>query len=172
MNDLEKYLDELLIFMADEIEAKASTLDFTEFDFSFAYTEKYFNSEDEKFEDGEDLENFKVNIKVQDNELIKKVLMKALNEKLIKRISMGGREFKGIQLTENGFRKSKDIKLNRRENKKKWLTYPFEKLILPIVVSIITALIASYITSDIQNKNITKELETIKKEIEWIKQNT
>jgi hypothetical protein len=169
MNELEKYLDELLIFMANEIECNASTLNMTEFNFSFAYNEKYFNAEDEKFEDGEDLKNFKATFKVQDNELIKKVLMKALNEKFIERNGMS--EFSRIQLTDNGFKKSKAIKLNRRENKKKWLSYPFEKLILPILLTIITAFIASYITSEIQNKNIATELETLKKDIEWIKKN-
>lgn len=171
MNNLEKCLNELLIFMADEIESKAFTLNLAEFNFSFAFTEKYFNAEDENFEDGEDLKNFKATIKVQDNELIKKVLIKAINKQYIKQIEMGGPEFNKIQMTDNGFKMSNAIKLNRRENKKKLVSYPFEKLILPIIVPTIAALITSYITSEIQNKNIVNELETLKKDIEWIKQN-
>lgn len=170
MDKLEKYLDELLIFMADEIEKNAGTTKTIEFNFSFEFIEKYFNADDERFEDGKDLKELKKIINIKDNELIKKVLMKAINEELIKRTVIGGREFSKIQLTDNGFRKSKAIKLNKIENNKKWLKYIFEKLFLPILVSIITVLITFYITSKIQNKNVNNELENIKKEIEWLKQ--
>ena len=55
MSKLEKYLDELLIFMADEIEKNAGTTKTIEFNFSFEFIEKYFNADDERFEDGKDL---------------------------------------------------------------------------------------------------------------------
>ncbi len=167
---LEKHLNKLLVFMTDEIENNASTIQNTVFNFSFEFVEKYLNAPDQKFEDGEDLKKFKKTIKTIDNELIKKVLMKAINEELIKRTVIGGREFSKIQLTDNGFRKSKAIKLNKIENNKKWLKYTFEKFFLPILISIITVLITFYITSKIQNKNVNNELENIKKEIEWLKQ--
>ena len=170
MSNLEKYVDELLIFMSDEIENNAAMLNNIVFNFSFSYTEKYFNAEDKYFDDGEDLTNFKVIAKIKDNEFLKKVLMKALNEQYIKNTAMGNSEFSRIALTENGFRKSKAIKLNRIEKKKKLFTYAFEKLIVPILVSIITAFVASYITTEFKNKNINNELEMLKKDIEWIKQ--
>lgn len=96
--------------------------------------------------------------------------MKALNGQYIKNTTIGNSEFSQIALTDNGYRKSKAIKLHRREKKKKLFTYPFEKLIVPILVSIISAFVASYITTELKNKNINKELEILKKDIEWIKQ--
>lgn len=54
MNKLEKYVDELLIFMSDEIENNAATLNCIVFNFSFSYTEPYFNAEDKYFADGKD----------------------------------------------------------------------------------------------------------------------
>lgn len=160
MNNLEKYLDELLIFMTDDIENNAFQLNHTQFNFSFACLEN---------EEGEDLMKFKTIVKIQDNELIKKVLMKAINEQCIEQIQYSN-EFNKIILTEKGFKKSKAIKLNRKEKKKKWIGFFLEKLILPILVSIITGFVASYITSEIQNKSIKIELENLKKDIEWIKQ--
>ena len=50
MSKLEKYLDELLIFMADEIEKNAGTTKTIEFNFSFEFIEKYFNADDENVE--------------------------------------------------------------------------------------------------------------------------
>ena len=65
ISKLEKYLDELLVFMADEIEKNSGTTKTVEFNFSFEFIEKYFNVDDERFEDGEDLKEFKkiINIK-------------------------------------------------------------------------------------------------------------
>ena len=45
--------------MADEIEKNAGTTKTIEFNFSFEFIEKYFNADDERFEDGKDLKELK-----------------------------------------------------------------------------------------------------------------
>lgn len=160
MGKIEKYVDELLIFMVDKIDKNASILTMEEFNFSFKDDLK-------KVEEGEDLKNLKIIIKEKDDKLIEQVLMKASNEKLIEKTVFCGSKFNKIKLTPKGLDKSKDIKLNKEETKNKWASYISEKLLFPIIVSIITVIVASYFN----NKNFNKELENLKKDIEWIKQN-
>lgn len=167
MDKAEKYLEELLIFMADEIDNNGSRLKATIFDFSFSYTQKYMNAKDETFQDGEDLQKFKLANKLKDNKTIAMALFKGLNEKSIEHYSISGQKFSNLKLTDNGYRKSRAIRLNRKENKKKPWTYLFEKLIIPIVVALITALATSYVT----NNEVNKKIETLEKDIKWIKQN-
>ncbi|MEA3315656.1 MAG: hypothetical protein U9Q30_07380 [Campylobacterota bacterium] len=168
MNKLDKYFEELLIYMASQIEENASTLHNTTFNFNLFHS---IQTDNKEVKDGEDLISLKSIIKINDNKIIEKILMKALNEKCIEYTTMSGGNFNSIGLTENGFRRYKAIKLNRKENKKIFFTYPIDKIIIPILISLITAVLASYITSNIQNTKLNEEIQNLRKDIEWIKLN-
>ena len=170
MNKTNDCYEKLLTFMYQIIEEKAVNFNHLDFNFSFARTEKYFNAEDELIADGENLKEFKANYKKFDNETIKKALVKAQNEKEVK-TSMGNPEFQRVRLTEHGFTKGKAILYNKETKRKNLWKYLLDRLLVPVLVSVVTAVLVAYTTTWIQSNEINSEIKLLKKEIEWIKQN-
>jgi len=170
MNKTNECYEKLLAFMYQTIEEKAVNFNHIVFNFSFARTEKYFNAEDEFIAEGEDLREFKANYKKFDNETIKKALVKAQNEKEVQ-MSMCNSEFQRVQLTEHGFTKGKAILYNKETKRKNLWKYLLDRFLVPVLVSVVTAVVVAYTTTWIQSNEINSEIEILKKDIEWIKQN-
>ena len=105
MDKFTSYLEELLIFMANDIEQKASSLQNTFFYFDFLDTKQQFHTTE-----GEDLQKFKQISNLKDDELIKEILLEALDENYIQRSYLNGRSFDNIVLTPKGFQKAILIK--------------------------------------------------------------
>lgn len=173
MSKIDRYVEKLLVFMSSEIEDNATPLNNTIFDFHFSQTVIYFNADDEKIPEGEDLIAYKKMAKLSDNILVEKILNKAFNEKYITYRGMGNRGFKDLQLTENGFRMAKAIRLNQKSKYSQFLIYTRDKILVPFVVSVITAISIFYVMSYLKaNEQILlkDKVEKLEKEIAWIKQ--
>ena len=170
MNKLDLYIDELLIFMKNDIENNALPLNNTIFNFSLSTTEKFFNAEDEAISEGADLSAFRKIIKITDNSMFEKIFVKATNEGYIKNPYRNGRNYASIQLTDNGLRMAKALQLNKKSASKKIINFTTNKILLPIIVSVSTAIIVALVMSYIQQQKVTPEIEELKKEIKWIKQ--
>ncbi|RLA77565.1 MAG: hypothetical protein DRG78_17150 [Epsilonproteobacteria bacterium] len=159
MDNLDKYLDDLLLFMANEIEDKSFQREHATFNFQLSSSN----------EDGDDLKEFKNIVNINNNDIIEQILMKAINENYINTRPYC-QKFSGIYLEDTGFKRAKAIKFNRKNSKKKILTNSLDKFIAPIVIPIISAVIVAYLTSNIQNNQLSNEIEKLKRDIEWIKQ--
>lgn len=171
MSNIDKYVEELILFAYKDIEENAHNRNFVRFNFSFAKTEKFLsNHPDEDISDAEDLVEFKKETKLTNNDMIRKALVKAMNEDHFKVTVMNGREFSNLEFTEKGMRMAKAILLNKKESKKKLITYPLEKIIIPVVVASLIALITSYITTEYQNDKVNNKIENLEKEIKWLKE--
>lgn len=169
-NEINKYADELIIFAYKEIEENAYNRNIEWFNFEFSKSEKYIsNHDDEIFPDGEELKKFKEKTKLTDDEFIKKGLVKNINEKLFTRKTICG-EFNNLEFTEKGMMKAKAILLNKKEAKKKFFSYLSDKIIIPIVVASLIAIATSFITTKYQNNEINKKVESLEKEIIWLKE--
>jgi cell division protein FtsL len=66
--------------------------------------------------------------------------------------------------------KAKAILLNKKEAKKKFFSYLSDKIIIPIVVASLIAIATSFITTKYQNNEINKKVESLEKEIIWLKE--
>ena len=165
---LEKYVEVLVLYMKDELEDKAFSINNTTFDFTFSRAKRYVNaSDDEVISDGEDLIAFKKLSKISDNKTIEQVIAKAMNENYIKYMGTGTNS---ILLTDLGLRMAKAIQINQISLIKKSLTYFADKVLVPLMVSLITAISTYYVMSYIKDKEINKEIKYLKEEIIWIKQ--
>jgi hypothetical protein len=177
MNKLDDYMQELLIFMKNEVEDKAVPLNTIHFNFSLSTTERYFNAPDEVIPDGEDLITFRKIVKINDNTIFKKIFSKAKNEGYIKCPYMNGKDNSVIELTGNGLKMAKAIQANKKSAPKKAITNITDKIIYPIVSGVISAVLASvisyFIMSNFQDKKIDTmniEIKKLKKDITWMKQ--
>lgn len=171
MSSIDKYVEELILFAYKDIEENAHNKNFVRFNFSFAKIENFLsNHPDEETPDSEDLVEFKKKTKLTDNDTIRKALVKAMNEEYFKVTVMNGKEFSNLEFTDKGMRMAKAILLNKKESKKKLITYPLEKVIVPVLVASLIALITSYITTEYQNDKVNKKIQTLEKEIKWLKE--
>jgi len=152
MNTLDNYVEQLLLFMSHEVEEKSLPLNTTTFDFNFEDTIQYINSDDKTFE-GDSLVAFKQKSRIDDNKVMSQILMKALNEKYIKyrHQHLNRKAFEGLCLTDNGFRLAKAIRVNRKSKYKRAITYFSEKILIPFLVSIFTAVSIYFIMSYIKD---------------------
>lgn len=167
--EIEKYSEKLILFAYHEIVDNGHYRNIEWFNFEFSKTEKFIsNHPDETKPDGKSLINFKKKTKLINDELIRKALTKNINENFFERRTING-EFCNLEFTEKGMRLAKAILLNKKESKKKLITYPLEKIIIPIVVASLIALITSYITTEYQNDKVNKKIENLEKEIKWLK---
>ncbi|MGD9555363.1 MAG: hypothetical protein AB7V28_13335 [Arcobacteraceae bacterium] len=170
MNNIDKYVEELILFAYKEIEENTYNRNNVTFNFSFGKIEKYLsNHPDEKIPEGEDLSEFKKKTKLTDNDTIKKALVKSMNGDYFKRTAING-EFNNLEFTDKGMRMANAILLNKKESKKKLIIYPFEKIILPVIIATIIGLITSFITTEYQNDKVIKKIENLEKEIKWLKE--
>ncbi|MDK2065431.1 hypothetical protein PT447_10885 [Aliarcobacter butzleri] len=167
---IDEYADELILFTYKEITENALNRNSYWFNFEISKIETYIsNQENNLIPDGEDLKNFKIKTQLTDDGIIKKALVKNINEKLFIRKTING-EFNNLEFTEDGMKKAKAILLNRKEKKKKILTYSFDKILVPIIVASLVAIITSYITTKLNNDEINKKIESLEKEIKWLKE--
>lgn len=167
---IDEYADELILFTYKEITEKALNRNSYWFKFEINRIETYIsNHENSIIPDGEDLKNFKIKTQLTDDEIIRKALVKNINEKLFTRKSING-EFNNLEFTEKGMMKAKAILLNRKEKKKKILTYSFDKILVPVIVASLIAIATSYITTKLNNEEINKKIESLEKEIKWLKE--
>jgi hypothetical protein len=170
LNIIDKYTDELILFAYEDIEQNAYRRSSVFFNFEFSKIEKFIsNHSDEILLEGEDLSDFKAKTKLTDEETIKKALVKALNENLFKRTVING-EFNNLEFTEKGMMKAKAILINKKEARKKFFSYLSDKIIVPIVVASLIAIATSFITTKYQNNEINKKVESLEKEIIWLKE--
>jgi hypothetical protein len=170
MNIIDKYTDELILFAYEYIEQNAHRRNSVLFNFEFSKIEKFINSHsDEILSEGEDLSDFKAKTKLTNEETIKKALVKALNENFFKRTVING-EFNNLEFTEKGMMKAKAIHLNKKEARKKIFSYLSDKIIIPVIVASLIAIATSFITTKYQNNEINKKVESLEKEITWLKE--
>lgn len=168
--NIDKYADELILFAYKYIEDHAYNRNSVRFNFELSKTEKYLgNSPTETFSEGEDLTEFKDKTKLTDEETIKKALVKTLNENLFKKTVLNG-EFNNLEFTEKGMMKAKAILLNKKETKKKVFVYSLDKIIVPVIVASLIAIATSYITTKLNNDEVNKKVESLEKEIKWLKE--
>lgn len=165
---LDKYVEILLVYMKNVLEEKAFSINIAEFNFNFSEIKHYMNSNDEVTPDGEDLIAYKKLSKITDNKIIEQVIAKAINENFIKYRGMSGGN--KIQLTESGLRMASAIQINQVSKVKFFFTYFTDKILVPLIVSIITAVSTYYAMSYIKDNEANQELKKIKDEIVWIKQ--
>jgi hypothetical protein len=168
--EIEKYSDELILFAYKKITDNGYYRNLEWFNFQFSKTEKFLsNNPDEAKPDGESLVSFKKETKLTDDELIRKAITRNINEKLFTRKTICG-EFNNLEFTEKGMMKAKAILLNKKEAKKKFFSYLSDKIIIPIVVASLIAIATSFITTKYQNNEINKKVESLEKEIIWLKE--
>jgi hypothetical protein len=160
---IDKVLDELLVFMKNEIEKHGSNLDGLSFNFSQSEIVPYINAPDEVKPEGEDLTAFKKKHKYSDD-LILQSLNKALTDSYIRSRIMSNK-YEKLILNELGAARAESTKHNKKTLYTRALNYFTEKLLVPIVTAVLTALIVNYI-SDSQTD---KEIKKIKEDIEWLK---
>lgn len=173
MEKLEQYIEELLLYMKNEIEDKAEQLNMAGFNFSLSTKEQYFNAPDEIIPDGEDLIAYKKIVKINDNTMFEKIFAKAKNEGYIKCQFMSDRNNASIQLTNNGLRMAKAIQANRKSSPKKAITHITDKIIYPIVSAVLSAVVIYFVMSYFQDREINTmntEIENLKEDIAWMKQ--
>lgn len=173
MNKLDTYIEELLIFMKNEIEDKALPLNNTTFNFSLSTTEQYLNAEDKTFPDGEDLIAFKKVVNITDRTIFDQIFSKAINEKYIKYPFINGKSYSSVQLTDTGLKMAKAILLNRKSAPKKAISNITDKLIYPVVVGVILAIVTPVVMSYFQDKKMeqmSKDIKQLQKDIKLMKQ--
>lgn len=160
---LDKTLDLLLVFMKKEIENHGQSLIKVTFDFSFSETLQYMNAPDEIKFDGEDLTAFKKKTQLGDDS-IRQTLNKALTDGYIKQ-KVHGDKYKALVLTELGSARAESVHYNQKTFYKRGLNYFTEKLIVPIVTAVLTAMIVNYISGD----KTDKEIKQLQEDIKWLK---
>jgi hypothetical protein len=173
MNKLDTYIEELLIFMKNEIEDKALPLNATTFNFSLSTTEQYFNADDETFPNGDDLIAFQKVVNITDNTIFEQIFSKARNEGYIKNAYISGKSNEAVQLTDNGLRMAKAIHINRKSAPKKAISKITDKLIYPVVAAVISAIVISVVMSYFQDKKVeqmSKDIKQLQKDMKWMKQ--
>ncbi|MFT7088138.1 MAG: hypothetical protein ACJAZX_001593 [Rickettsiales bacterium] len=162
MKKEEKILDQLLLFMKAKISREGVKLDQATFDFRASKTKD--NPSNEIICDGESLAAFKRTVKSKNHNLIVDALNIAITEGYIKdRIN---EKYRMILLTEKGSARAKSFKVNEKMIWKKGGHYFMDKICIPLVVAIAITLI----TNHLNQQSIDKEIESLKKEIKWIKE--
>ena len=132
--------------------------------FNQAKEAHYINAPSENIKEGEDLVAFKKLSKLKNDEKIEKIIAKALNENMIKHMGMGSGSI--IMLTDQGYKYAKVVQANKTFKKKRTLSYLSDKILLPLMLSIMTFYIMTYL----QNDKLNEEIEELQKEITWLKQ--
>lgn len=170
-SELDKNVEELILFISNYIDKEGYDFRYESFDFTIKRVNEYFNAESEEIKESFLLSEFKKKIKNYDDNEIKKIFNKCISEELIKYRSMGLGEYNGIGLTIKGNQKSKNIRRERIEKKKKFITYPIDKIIVPIIVSICISFVSVYVLNKSENDNLNKKIEKLEKDIKWLKTN-
>lgn len=164
MSNEEKVLDKLLIFMKDEISKQGKQLDHLMFNFKPSSTLHYFHTPTTTFPDGDDLIEFKKILHPKKHNLILAALNKAITEGLIK--DRLNEKYVAMRLTEQGLARAKSSEANEKMKWKIRTDYFFDKVCVPLIVAIAVTLIANYLSQ----KDTNEEIKSLKKEIEWIKE--
>lgn len=163
MKKEERVLEQILVFMKNEVSEKGEQLNSIYFNFKPSEVVRYFSNagdESEIIADGEDLISLKKIVKIKNYKLIIPALNLAISEGFIK----GGTNHKygRMFLSEKGFARAKSFEVNENHVWKRRCDYFLDKVFVPLIVVIITSLITSYINQ----KSIGAEIKILKKEIE------
>jgi len=161
---IDKILDKLLVFMKNEIEKHGSPLNALEFDFSSKETLSPINASDEIKMEGEDLILFKKQTKFKDDS-IDQCIKKALTDGYLERQSWNEPTYKHLVLTKFGSARAESVKYNQKNSLSIILKYFSEKLLAPIIVSVITVLITNHFNST----ETEKQIKILQEEIKWLK---
>lgn len=164
MSNEEKVLDQLLIFMKDEISKQGVPVDHLMFNFKPSSTPHYFNAPAETFPDGDELIEFKKILNPKDHKLILSALNRAITEGFIK--DGTNNKHATMSLTERGLARAKSFEANEKMKWKIRTDYFFDKIFVPLAVATAVTLIANYLSQ----KDTNAEIKSLKKEIEWIKE--
>jgi len=157
-----KTLDKLLLFMKHEIEKSGRKIELFTFDFSPEETIKYVNAPDELKPEGEDLVAFKKISKIKDTVEIMKVIRRALTDEYMK---VGNNNFTAVKLTQRGVARIDAIKYKQELVFTRLLKYIADKLLIPIVVAVIVAILVNYLTG----ARLNNDIENLKGETQWLK---
>lgn len=164
MKKEEIILDQLLLFMKTEVSKKGILLNQITFNFKPSETIQYFNAPNEIISDGEDLIAFKKTIKSKHHNLIVDALNIAVAEEFVK--NRTNNKYHMMFLTEKGFARAKSFEVDKKIVWKKRWHYFMDKICVPLFVAIVITIV----TNHLNQKNIDKEIESLKKEIIWIKE--
>ncbi len=159
----EEILDQILVFMKNEISEKGDKPHNIYFNFKPSEVIRYSGGKSKVIPDGENLLNLKKIVKTEHHELIILALNLAISEGFIKDIHQ---KYECMTLTGSGFARAKSFEANENGVWKRRCGYFLDKIFVPLIVSVVTALI----TSHLSQKNTEAEIKILKKEIEWIKE--
>lgn len=161
---IDKILDKLLVFMKNEIEKHGEALHALRFDFSSEETLSYFNAPDEIKAEGEDLVLFKKQTKFKD-ESIDQCIKKALTDGYLKRQFGYEQNYKNLILTELGAARAESVKHNQKNYFSVSLKFFTDKLFIPILITVLTAVIVNYFNGT----QTDKQIKALQEEIQWLK---
>lgn len=160
----EKILDQILVFMKNEVSKEGAQLHGISFNFKPSEVIRYIGGASKTTTDGEDLISLKKILKTKHHKLIASALNLAISEEFVK----GGtnQKYGHMLLTEKGFARAKSFEANENNAWRRRCDYFLDKILVPLVVSIVTVII----TSHLSQKNTEAEIKILKREIEWIKE--
>lgn len=164
MTQEEKVLDRVLVFMKDKISEKGMQLNQVMFNFKPSETLHSFNAPNEIIPDGVNLIELKKTINSKDHDFIVGALNRAITEGFIRDRSC--QKYTMMLLNELGLARAKSVEANEHMKWRKRLDYFSDKILVPLAVAIAVTLITNYLSQ----KDTNAEINSLRKEIEWIKQ--